>query len=231
MVRRNGRLAPATWGEAFAAVTQRLKSTPADRIGVIAGDLQDVEAMKAAKDLFGGMGVASLDCRQDGLALGAGPRESWLFNTTIEGLERADVILLVGANPRLEAAVLNARIRKLWMAGKTRVGVIGEAVDLTYRYDHLGAGPDALASLLSGDSDFAKALKGAKAPAIIIGQGALTRPDSGLERLERAAHRRGPGRGPRSGIHPGGGRQDGGTDGGQGRRGCARPAGRRRDRS
>ncbi len=73
--------------------------------------------MKAALDLFGGLGVKSLDCRQDGMALGAGPRESWLFNSTIAGIEDADVILLVGTNPRLEAPVLNARLRKRWLAG------------------------------------------------------------------------------------------------------------------
>ena len=178
MVRLDGRLKPATWAEAFAAVTGRLKASPADRVGVIAGDLQDVESMKAAKDLFGALGVASIDCRQDGLVLGGGPRESWLLNSTIEGLEQADVILLVGANPRLEAPVLNARIRKMWLAGKTRVGVIGEAADLTYRYDHLGVGPAAVADLANGATEFAEALKAAKRPAIVLGQGALTRPDS-----------------------------------------------------
>jgi hypothetical protein len=73
------------------------------KIGVIAGDLQDAESMKAALDLFGGLGVKNLDCRQDGTALGAGPRESWLFNTTLAGIEQADVVLLVGTNPRHEA--------------------------------------------------------------------------------------------------------------------------------
>ncbi len=178
MVRQDGKLKPATWAEAFAAVAARIKAASPDRIGVIAGDLQDAESMKVALDLFRSLGVASLDCRQDGLTLGQGPRESWLFNSTIEGLEQADVILLVGANPRLEAPVLNARIRKLWLAGKTRIGVIGERADLTYGYDHLGAGPSSIAGLRDDGSDFAAALKAARRPAIIIGQGALTRPDS-----------------------------------------------------
>jgi NADH-quinone oxidoreductase subunit G len=178
MVRKAGRLAPATWAEAFASVTDRLMTTASDRIGVIAGDLQDVESMKAAKDLFTALGVNSLDCRQDGLVLGTGPRESWLFNSTIEGIEQADAILLVGTNPRLEAPVLNARLRKLWMAGRTRIGVIGEANDLTYRYDHIGVDPAAISELANGDSDFAEVLKAAKRPAVIIGQGALTRHDS-----------------------------------------------------
>jgi NADH-quinone oxidoreductase subunit G len=177
MIRENGRLRPASWTEAFAAVVERLKGVDPQRVGVIAGDLQDAESMKAALDLFGGLGVASLDCRQDGLALGGGPRESWLFNSTLEGIEQADAILLVGTNPRLEAPVFNARLRKLWLAGRVRIGLIGERADLTYDYDYLGGGPFGVAGLADSDSAFAKAFKDAQRPAIIVGQGALTRPD------------------------------------------------------
>jgi NADH-quinone oxidoreductase subunit G len=176
-VRENGKLRPASWAEALALVSDKLKAAPADRIGVIAGDQQDAESMKAAKDLFGSLGVANLDCRQDGMALGAGPRESWLFNSTIAGIENADVILLVGTNPRLEAPVLNARLRKRWMAGQLKVGVIGEQPDLTYGYEYLGAGPASLTGLSKSKGDFLKALKDAKAPAIILGSGALARAD------------------------------------------------------
>jgi NADH-quinone oxidoreductase subunit G len=178
-VRVNGKLAPATWGEAFAAVAGKIRATSPERIGVIAGDLQDAESMKAALDLFGSLGVKNLDCRQDGTALGAGPRESWLFNTTLAGIEQADVVLLVGTNPRTEAPVFNARLRKLWLGGRTRFGVIGEQADLTYDYDYLGAGPAAISGLAKAKSDFVKAFKDAKNPAIIIGQGALTRADGG----------------------------------------------------
>ncbi len=176
-VRENGKLRPATWAEALDAVAAKLTSTPADRIGVIAGDLQDAESMKAAKDLFGSLGVASLDCRQDGMKLGEGGRESWLLNSTIAGIETADVILLVGTNPRLEAPVFNARLRKRWMAGALKVGVIGEQAELTYGYEYLGAGPDSLKALSKSKGDFLKALKDAKAPAIIVGAGALARAD------------------------------------------------------
>ena len=120
------------------------------------------------------LGVANIDGRQDGLALGAGPRESWLFNSTLAGVEAADVVLFVGANPRIEAPVLNARFRKMWLSGATRFGVIGEGADLTYKYDHLGDTTSALKALAGGKSDFAKALKAAARPAIVIGQGALT---------------------------------------------------------
>jgi NADH-quinone oxidoreductase subunit G len=176
-IREGGRLRPASWSEALDIVAARLKATAPDRIGVIAGDLQDAESMKAALDLFRGMGVASLDCRQDGMALGAGPRESWLFNSTLAGIEHADLVLLVGTNPRLEAPVLNARLRKRWLTGGMRIGVIGEQADLTYSYDYLGAGPQSLAGLSRQKNGFAKALKDAKAPAIILGAGALARAD------------------------------------------------------
>jgi NADH-quinone oxidoreductase subunit G len=177
MIREGGRLRPASWGEALSLVAERIGAAGAARTGVIAGDLQDAESMKAALDLFGSLGVTSVDCRTDGAPLGDGPRENWLFNTTIEGLEQADAILLVGANPRTEAAVLNARIRKIWLTGRTRVGVIGRAIDLTYDYDHLGVGGEALSGLASGEGDFHKALKAAQRPAIILGAGALARDD------------------------------------------------------
>ncbi len=178
-VREAGKLRPATWSEALDAVAEKLKATAPERIGVITGDLQDAESMKATLDLFRGLGVQSTDCRQDGMALGDGPRESWLFNSTISGIENADVILLVGVNPRLEAPVLNARLRKRWVAGALRIGVIGEPADLTYAYDYLGAGPVSLSGLAKHKGDFVKALKDAKAPAIIVGAGALSRADGG----------------------------------------------------
>jgi NADH-quinone oxidoreductase subunit G len=175
-VRKGGKLAPASWAEAFEAVAAKVKAASPDRVGVIAGDLQDAESMKAALDLFGGLGVKSFDCRQDGLVLGDGPRESWLFNSTLAGIEAADVVLLVGTNPRLEAAVLNARFRKMWLSGRTRFGLVGQPAELTYRYDHLGAGASALKDFAKSKSEFVQALKGAERPALVIGQGALTDP-------------------------------------------------------
>lgn len=176
-VRVGGKLQPASWAQAFAAVAAKIKAAKPERIGVIAGDLQDAESLKATKDLFTALGVKNLDARQDGAALGYGPRESWLFNSTIAGIENADVVLLVGTNPRLEAPVLNTRLRKQWLAGKVRIGVIGEQGDLTYDYDYLGAGTKTLSGLAKSKSDFVTALKDAQRPAIILGQGALTRAD------------------------------------------------------
>ncbi|MFM8374836.1 MAG: NADH-quinone oxidoreductase subunit NuoG, partial [Phenylobacterium sp.] len=116
-IRERGRLRPASWKEALDLAAARLTAAAPGRIGAIAGDLQDAESLKATLDLFRALGSSNTDCRQDGMALGTGPRESWLFNTTIAGLEEADAILLVGTNPRLEAPVLNARLRRRWLAG------------------------------------------------------------------------------------------------------------------
>ena len=176
-VREKTALKPATWSDAFQAVAAKVKKAAPDRIGVIAGDLQDAESMKAAKDLFTALGSANIDCRQDGAALGGGAREGWLFNSTIAGIEQADVVLLVGANPRFEAPLINTRLRKRWYSGKLKVGVIGERADLTYPYDYLGAGAESLAELEAGNGGFADALKGAANPMIIVGQGALSRAD------------------------------------------------------
>ena len=173
-VRHNGTLRPATWPEAFGAIAARMKTLPGDRMGAIAGDLCDAESMLALKDLMTSLGSANLDCRQDGAALDASRREFYTFNSTVAGIEDADAILLVGTNPRREAPVLNARIRKRWALGGCPVGVIGPEVDLTYGHTNLGDNPGVLTAF---GGDFADAFRAAKHPMVIVGQGALTRPD------------------------------------------------------
>jgi len=170
-VRENGRLRASTWDEALAIVAAKMTAAAADRIGVIAGDLQDAESMKAALDLFRALGSANTDCRQDGSPLGYGPRESWLFNSGLAGIEKADAVLIVGANPRTEAPLLNARLRKAWLWGGMQVGVIGEQVNLTFEHDWLGAGSKTLGKLPRAAMDV---LTRAERPAIIVGGGALS---------------------------------------------------------
>jgi NADH-quinone oxidoreductase subunit G len=175
-LRVNGRLQPASWKDAFAAIADKVKASSAARMGAIVGDLAGVEEMYALKDLMGRLGAKNIDARQDGAALDpAWGRASYLFNATIAGIERADALLIVGSNPRREAAVLNARIRKRWRAGNFPIGLIGEKADLTYTYDYLGAGAESLANL--GKSKFAEALKAAERPLILLGAGALARKD------------------------------------------------------
>ena len=175
-IRVNGRLRAASWKEAFAAIAAKTKGVAGERIGAIVGDLAGAEEMYALKDLMGRLGSANIDARQDGSALDPRwGRASYLFNATIAGIERADALLIVGSVPRREAAVLNARIRKRWRAGGFPIGLIGEKADLTYPYDHLGAGPETLAGL--GSSKFAEVLKKAERPLILVGAGALARRD------------------------------------------------------
>lgn len=177
-VRKDGRLLPASWAEAFGAIKGAVSATSGDKIGAIAGDLASVEEMYALSELVKSLGSENLDCRQDGTALDPSlGRASYIFNPTIEGIEQADALLIIGANPRFEAAVLNARIRKRWRRGNFPIGVIGEAGELRYDYEYLGSGPDSLKDLVEGNHSFAKVLTDAKKPLIIIGQGALSRAD------------------------------------------------------
>ena len=186
-LRQGGALRPAGWDEVLALVAGRLKSVTPDRIGAIAGDLAGAEEMFALKDLLERLGCRNLDCRQDGAKLDPSlGRASYLFNSTIEGIDRADAILLVGSNPRLEAAVLNSRLRRRWRQGNLAVGLIGAAADLTYPYDYLGAGPQTLQDVADGKHSFARVLRDAKRPMIIVGAAAAARPD-GVGVLSAAA--------------------------------------------
>jgi NADH-quinone oxidoreductase subunit G len=174
-IRVDGRLRPATWSEALGAVAGRLRGAAPERIGAIVGDQCDAEAMLALRDLLRGLGTQNVDCRQDGAAQRLGRREFYLFNTTIAGIEDADALLLIGTNPRHEAPVLNARIRKTWINRQLPIGGIGTAADLTYPVRWLGAGLDTLAAL-AGGHDFLPVLRKASRPAIILGQAALRDP-------------------------------------------------------
>src|SRR5262249_18376592 len=178
---------PSTWQEAFAAVAARLRGVSGARIAAIAGDLADVEAMLALKDLMAALGSPNIDCRQDGAAIDPRVRAGDLFNTTISGIDQADACLLIGTNPRWEAPIINARIRKRWLTGKLRVGQIGPQLDLTYTHEHLGAGPQTLHEVAEGRHSFAEALRAAKKPMLILGIGALQRAD-GAAVLHLARH-------------------------------------------
>jgi len=174
-VRRDGKLAASTWNDAFAVIAEKIVGK-ADKLAAIAGDLVCAEGQFALKSLMDNLGSPHLDCRQDGAKL-SGPRANYLFNTTIAGIEDADALLIIGANPRVEAPVLNSRIRKRFMMGQFPIAMIGAPADLTYEVSHIGAGTDTLADLLAGQHGFADVLKNAQRPMILVGQAALTRDD------------------------------------------------------
>ncbi len=177
-VRKGGRLVAATWPEAFAAIRDAVSRSSPDRIGAIAGDLATAEEMYALKSLMASLGSQNVDCRQDGAKLDPSlGRASYVFNPGIEGIEQADAVLIIGSNPRFEASVLNARIRKRWRGGPLPIGVIGDVGDLRYPAEVLGAGPETLGDLAAGNGKFFKTLKNASKPLIIVGQAALARAD------------------------------------------------------
>ncbi len=176
-VRRDGKLVAADWDEAFAAIQARLDGLDGGRVAAIAGDLVEAEAMTAMADLMAALGSPNLDCRQDGARVGGGARAGHLFNTTIAGIEDADALLLIGTNPRLEASLINARIRKRWLMGGFPIAVLGEESDLSYKYEYLGGKSEVLTELVSGIHPFAETLRGAERAMLIVGSGALARAD------------------------------------------------------
>jgi len=179
-VRRDGKLEPTSWDEAFRLIAGKLKGLDGKRLGAIAGDLAACEEMFALKLLAERLGSPNIDCRQDGAKLDPTlGRATYVFNSTIEGIDRADAFLVVGTNPRREAPVLNARILKRIRQSQARppVGLIGEEADLTYAYDYLGAGPETLAKVADGSHSFLKKLEGAERPILMVGQAALARTD------------------------------------------------------
>jgi NADH-quinone oxidoreductase subunit G len=176
-IRENGQLKPASWSEAFEAIAAKTTRLDGKRIGAIAGDLAAADEMFALKELLAKCGSVNLAV-QGGDAFDAkAGRASYIFNPGIAGIEQADALLIVGANPRHEAAVLNARIRKRWRTGQLKIGLIGAKADLTYGYEHLGAGTDTLSELAAGKHSFANVLKNAKNPIVLVGAGVASRHD------------------------------------------------------
>ncbi|MBN8973256.1 MAG: NADH-quinone oxidoreductase subunit G [Rhizobiales bacterium] len=185
-LRENGKLRPASWPEAFAAIAAKVRGTNGKRIGAIAGDLATVEEMFALKQLLASLGSTNIAV-QGGHAFDAkAGRASYIFNPTIAGIEQADALLIVGSNPRHEGALLNARIRKRWRTGKLKIGLIGAQADLTYPVDYLGAGAETLSDLASGKHSFADVLKKAERPLVLVGVSATSRAD-GAAILAQAA--------------------------------------------
>ncbi len=165
-VRRDGKLVPASWAEAFQAIAE---VNAGSSVAAVAGDLLDCETMFAARELLARMGSTLIEGRQTGLKYDVSSLAAVNFNSTLNGIETADAILLVGTNPRWEAPLVNTRIRKAIKHG-AKVYAIGAEIDLTYKVEWLGNDMGLLAKLPDA---VAEALKGAKRPAIILGGGAL----------------------------------------------------------
>jgi NADH-quinone oxidoreductase subunit G len=167
-IRENGKLRKAEWPEALAAAAAAMKGK---KLGGLIGDLTSVEAAYALKALVEGQG-GQVECRTDGAKLPAGNRSGYVGTATVEDLDNAQAIMLIGANPAVEAPVLNARIRKAWTKG-CGIGVIGPKVDLTYETMHISEDPAMMTELMTRDH----AEVGEKSSVIVIGQAALARAD------------------------------------------------------
>lgn len=172
-----GQLQESTWDDAYQTIADKIKAADANKVGAIAGDLTDVETMLVMKEFLQKTGSKNYDCRQDGSVLDNSERALYIFNTTIAGIEQADFTLLIGCNPRHEAAILNARIRKAQLQTKMKVALIGEKIDLNYDYKHLGENPWLLKQIAEGQNPYCEALKQYEKPMLIIGSGAMARDD------------------------------------------------------
>ncbi len=168
-IRENGKLRKAGWGEALAAAAAAMKGKKV--VGLV-GDLAPVEAVYSLKTLVEGLG-GKVECRTDGARLPVGNRSAYVGTATIEDIDSAKSIVLIGTNPRVEAAVLNARIRKAWSLG-AQVQLVGEAVDLTYDYAHAGTDRAALVALVEQAQ---KAGVQGKSAVVVVGQGAINEAD------------------------------------------------------
>ncbi|CAJ0940698.1 unnamed protein product [Ranitomeya imitator] len=174
-----GYLVPAAWEDVLTRVAGVLQCVQGKDVAAIAGGLVDAEALVALKDLLNRLNSDSLCTEEVFPNSGAGSdlRSNYLLNSRIAGVEEADVLLLIGTNPRYEAPLFNARIRKSWLHNDLQVAVVGSPVDLTYTYDHLGESPQIIKDIASGKHPFSKVLNQAKKPMIVVGSSALQRKD------------------------------------------------------
>ncbi|KAL2302454.1 hypothetical protein Nmel_009883 [Mimus melanotis] len=169
----------ASWEDVLARVAGVLQAVEGEAIAAIVGGLVDAEALIALKDLLNRVNCDTLCTEEIFPTAGAGTdlRSNYLLNTKIAGVEEADVVLLVGTNPRFEAPLFNARIRKSWLHNDLQVALVGSPVNLTYTYEHLGESPQILQDIASGKHPFSKVLDQAKKPMVVVGSAALQRGD------------------------------------------------------
>ncbi len=169
----SNKLKEASWDEAFAYIATKLKKLKGEEIAGFVGDLADLESIVALKDLLGGLGSPHMDCRTDGSRFDVSNRAGYIFNSNIAGIDQADAILIIGSNPRHEASIVNARIRKAVFERRVPVGVVGEAVDLSYEYAHIGTDIKAMQKMVKDHKGKTKSER----PMWIIGSGVFERED------------------------------------------------------
>tara|TARA_B100000700_G_scaffold239344_1_gene266010 strand:+ start:511 stop:2550 length:2040 start_codon:yes stop_codon:yes gene_type:complete len=173
-IRENGRLKKASWNQALKLLVNKLKDLNSSEIGGVVGDLVDLETAYSFKSFFEKcLGSNNIECRQEKTYINPNERINYIFNSSINGLEESDLILLVGSNPRLEATILNARIRKSYLKNKVKVYSIGDPGDLTYPYENVGSNTSVIKKIVDGSHKLSEKIKKSKKPIIIIGQSVL----------------------------------------------------------
>jgi len=173
-IRENGKLKKSTWDEALKLLVTKLKSFNPNEIGGLVGDLADLEMIYSFKSFFEKcIGSKNIECRQDRIYINPLERMNYIFNSKINGIEDSDFVLLVGTNPRLEATILNARIRKAYIKNKIKIYSIGDPGDLTYPYLTIGSSTLLIREIISGSHEISNKIKKAKKPIVIIGDSAL----------------------------------------------------------
>jgi len=173
-IRENGKLRKTTWKQALKLLIDKLNSFKPNEIGGLVGDLADLEMIYSFKSFFEkSIGSTNLECREDRIYINPQERMNYTFNSSINGIEDSDFILLVGANPRLEATILNARIRKAYIKNGLKIYSIGDPGDLTYPYKNIGSKTSVIKEIVSGSHEIFERIKKSKKPMIIIGESAL----------------------------------------------------------
>lgn len=175
----SGQLTPTTWEDALTRVAGALQGVQGSEMAAVVGGMADAEALVSLKDLLNRLDSENLCTEEVFPTAGAGTdlRSNYLLNSRISGIEESDLLLLVGTNPRYEAPLFNARIRKSWLHNELRVAVVGHEVDLSYSYEHLGEETSVLKELANGTHPFCQVLASAKRPVVVVGSSALQRED------------------------------------------------------
>ena len=173
-IRENGKLKKSSWSQTLNLLITKLKSFDPSEIAGLVGDLADLEMIYCFKSFFEkSVGSTNLECRQDKIYINPEERMNYIFNSSIKGIEDSDLILLVGTNPRLEATILNARIRKAYINSRLKIYSIGNPGDLTYPYQNIGSNTSVIREIVSDSHEISNKIKKSKRPLVIIGESAL----------------------------------------------------------
>ena len=173
-IKINGKLNPSSWEDAYKAISERVSKTKSEKIAGFIGDMTNMETIYAAKEFFEKtIKSANLESREEKLYINTNKRINYLFNSSIEGIEKSDLIILIGTNPRFEATILNSRIRKNFLKNKTEIISLGDVGDLTYPYNVIDNSTDIIKEIVENNHEISKKIKQSNNPSLIFGQSIL----------------------------------------------------------